>query len=232
MTVLEIRRQLRNFAVHTRVGFAFWKFLRRSSHYVGRQTQIVIDGFPRCGNSFAEAYFESFQEEKVSLAHHAHAAGQILLACDRQLPVILLIREPLSAVASCRHHGEQSVSIRVLLKEYIKFYSAVLPLQDKYVVSDFAQTIGDFGGRIGELNAQFGTKFGYGGAEHAAGERILEAMNSLSMTRMNRTPNYTSNKNYSSDRKAAFARTECDIKNSIELSTLYREAKSLYSLFR
>lgn len=125
---------------------------------VSRKTEIVIEGFPRSGNTFAVVAFRQAQQRKVEIAHHLHAGAQIKRAAKLGLPAIVLIREPSDAVLSVAAK-DQDVSISWALSSYIRFYSAVLPHLDKAVVAPFANVTSDFAGVIRQVNVQYGTNF-------------------------------------------------------------------------
>ena len=67
---------------------------------VNHTTQLVIEGFPRSGNTFSVIAFEHAQREAVRIAHHLHVPAQIIRAARWQIPSIVLIRDPVDAVAS------------------------------------------------------------------------------------------------------------------------------------
>jgi len=121
-------------------------------------TEIVIEGFPRSGNTFATTAFAMAQGRPVAIAHHRHAAAQIIEGVRRRLPCILLIREPEDAVASLlvRH---PVLSPRQALRRYVLFHKAILPCRTGVVVADFARVTGNFSAVIEEVNRRFGTRF-------------------------------------------------------------------------
>jgi hypothetical protein len=132
-------------------------------------TEIVIEGFPRCGNSFAVDAFLAAQGRPVRVAHHLHAAAQIVAGVKRDLPVLLLIRDPdeatvsfkaLQLQASQRDRGQPiATSLRLLFRSYARFYERVWPLRDHLVVGLFDQVTRDLGGLIRRVNARFDTDF-------------------------------------------------------------------------
>src|SRR5918999_5771267 len=63
-----------------------------------RDTEIVIEGFPRSANSFAVAAFARAQGRKPKIAHHVHAPAQVIAAARAGIPAIVLIRNPEEAV--------------------------------------------------------------------------------------------------------------------------------------
>jgi hypothetical protein len=62
----------------------FYNFYRLRPSYrdllVDRRTQIVIEGFPRSGNTFAVVALQQAQRESVRVARHLHMPEQVIRA--------------------------------------------------------------------------------------------------------------------------------------------------------
>lgn len=124
---------------------------------VGDGTEVVIEGYPRCGNTFAVVAFQLAQGKTVEAAHHLHAEAQIVGAVRAGLPTVLLIRDPEQAVVSnARSFG---YPLRTALRDYVVFYRRVLPHHEGFVVADFHDVTTDFGAVIDRVNSRFGTDF-------------------------------------------------------------------------
>src|SRR5579885_65924 len=67
---------------------------------VDENTDVVIEGYMRCGNYFAVYAFEHAQPGRVRIAHHFHAPAQLMVAARLGVPSILLLRHPRDAVLS------------------------------------------------------------------------------------------------------------------------------------
>ncbi len=122
------------------------------------RTEIVIEGYPRSGNTFAKSAFESAQPREVRIAHHLHASAQIVAGVRWGIPVILLLRDPRSAVASYLVRSRH-IPPADALREYIRFHRRVLPFADRIVTASFEQVTGDFGAVIRRVNERYGTQF-------------------------------------------------------------------------
>jgi hypothetical protein len=123
-----------------------------------RDTEVVIEGFPRCGNTFAVIAFLEAQQREVKIAHHLHVPAQIRFSARNGIPTLVLIRDPLEAVSSLIvRHPERTP--KGCLAGYERFYRSILSLKDKFVVSDFKETVNDFGSVTARLNTMFGTSF-------------------------------------------------------------------------
>lgn len=136
---------------------------------VGSDTDIVIEGFPRSGNSFSVRAFEKSQPSEAHVAHHLHSWSQLHYAACRGIPAIVLIRKPDEAVIAACAHAENKQSVpscipeTLLLKSffqyYREFYSPVTRRVDAFVIAPFEQVTSDFGFVVGEVNKKFGSKF-------------------------------------------------------------------------
>lgn len=125
---------------------------------VGPETEIVIEGFPRTGNTFAVFAFQSAQPRPVRIAHHLHAPAQVSVAAGRGLPVVLLIRPPEDAVVSSVMWWPH-VTPADALPAYARFYERLLPLRDACVVASFDEVTHDLGAVIDRVNRRYDRAF-------------------------------------------------------------------------
>jgi hypothetical protein len=125
---------------------------------VTRNSEIVIEGYPRCANSFSVLAFERAQGRKLRIGHHLHAPAQIKLGVRYGLPVLALIREPIGAAASLiTRHPE--ISPDQALRQYVNFYECVQRHADRVVLADFRKVTSDYAQVIEAVNRRFGTQF-------------------------------------------------------------------------
>ena len=194
---------------------------------VDENTQIVIEGFPRSGNTFSVVAFEFAQENDVNIAHHLHAAAQITSAASRNIPAVALIRNPIDAVASLSIR-EPHISIGAGLKEYVRFYSAVLPYKDRVLTITFEQVITDFGKCIEDINEKFGTDFCVFEHTEENVEKVFDLVQSYAIKES--PDNVLDEKKVarpSSDRKEQAKRLKKTLKSK-KYSDLLARAESLY----
>jgi hypothetical protein len=121
-------------------------------------TELVIDGFPRSGNSFAVVAFQLAQPTPCRVSHHIHSAANIIGAGKRGTPVVVTIREPEAAVLSCVIR-EPYVSIRQALAAYIALYERLRTRRQSFLVADFREITTDMGIVTDRVNERFGTSF-------------------------------------------------------------------------
>ena len=132
--------------------------LPESKAPVDRDTDVVIDGFPRSANTFAATAFELVQPSRVRVARHLHVPSQIVAAAKQRIPTMVLIRDPEDAVLSLVVRAP-SLTVEEGLNDYVRFYRRILPYRDRFVVAGFAEVSTDFGRSIRRLNERFGTSF-------------------------------------------------------------------------
>jgi len=131
---------------------------RRHGVPFGPGTDIVIEGFPRTGTTFAVVAFERAQPDPVRVACDVHAPAQLIAAARSAVPALVVIREPQDTVLSfvIRH---QQVSIQQALRGYIRFYTPLIKHLDSLVVGSFEEITTDFGAVIERVNRRFETAF-------------------------------------------------------------------------
>jgi hypothetical protein len=138
--------------------FARHKYPGPSPEVIGRQTELVIDGYTRCATTYAVYALQVAQPFPVRLAHHLHAPAQLIEAARTGVPALVLIREPKEAILS-QLIREPGVALPDALVSYARFYACLLPYREHFVVGDFTEVTGDFGAVVRRLNARFGTSF-------------------------------------------------------------------------
>jgi hypothetical protein len=124
----------------------------------GPDTEIVIEGFPRSANSFAVNAFLYAQGRDVRVAHHLHAAAQVIAAARARVPAVVLLRRPDDAIVSLlqwQPHLRPPHAVR----QYLGFYEPLATWEERFVVATFGQVTEVFGEVIDRVNDRFGTSF-------------------------------------------------------------------------
>jgi hypothetical protein len=132
--------------------------LGRYGEPLSHDTEIVIEGFPRSGNSFAVAAFRRAQARPVSIAHHVHAPGHAIAGIRRGVPALVVIRSPEEAVPEFAT-SKPNLSVSSIIRGYVRFYESLLPFRGSFVVARFEDVLSDFGSVIRRINERFGTSF-------------------------------------------------------------------------
>ena len=149
---------------HPAIYFNLIRLLRTRqdlrTRVVTPDTQLVIEGFPRSGNTFARRAFVMAQSENVDqtrIASHLHVPAQVVQAARWQIPTLVLIRRPRDAVLSFALWNP--ISVDQALRYYISFYETSEKYRAAYVLALFEEITEDFGHVIKRINDKFGTTF-------------------------------------------------------------------------
>jgi len=121
-------------------------------------TALVIEGMPRSGNTFARHAFDLAQPSPVVVSSHVHTPSAVVAAVRRNIPTLVLIRQPLDTVLSLIVAAPH-VGFRAAIDEWIHHYEVLWPLRDQFVVATFDQVTDDFGAVTARVNERFGTAF-------------------------------------------------------------------------
>ncbi|MGH2682389.1 MAG: hypothetical protein ACRDIX_04060 [Actinomycetota bacterium] len=125
---------------------------------VSRNTEIVVEGFPRTGSSFAVAAFRRAQDRPVEVAHHVHAPAQVMAAIRWGIPALVLIRDPEDCVLSLVIRNSD-ITVAKALAGYERFYRPLLPMRERFAAATFDDVVQDFGTVIDRVNERYGTSF-------------------------------------------------------------------------
>lgn len=120
-------------------------------------TDIVIEGYQSCGNTFARKAMEH-ANPGVRIASHSHSWANVARGLRLGKPVVVLLRPPLEAVAS------HAVRMRLddldrELRRYRRFYGRAAAAGDAVVLAPFQVAVDRFGEVISAVNARFATAF-------------------------------------------------------------------------
>ena len=120
-----------------------------------KDTDIVIEGFWRCANHYAVFAFKN-AEKNINIAHHFHASAQIKIAIKKNIPSLVLIRNPFDCIASCLVF-EPNTKPQYFIEYYKQFYTSLMDLRHNFVISDFDETITNFDVVMKKINKKFNT---------------------------------------------------------------------------
>jgi glycosyltransferase involved in cell wall biosynthesis len=137
------------------LSFARRKYPGPSPEVVGRETQLLIDGYTRSASTYAVYGLQLAQEHPVRMAHHLHAAAQVVQAVRWGIPTLVLVREPRGAVLS-QVVREPGVAVRDCLAAYVRYHERLLPYRERLVVADFETVTHNFREVVQQVNTRFG----------------------------------------------------------------------------
>lgn len=156
-----------------------------------QNTDIVIDGFPKCGNSFSEAAFRAILPEQTLLATHCHAPAQILRAVHKNIPTVLLYRQPDDAVASYMDMLQSEKAAKELYIDYRVFYESLLPVLDQLICANFQDMIKSFPNIVWKLNEKFDLELEAPNVDEEFMQKINSIRDQRSALRIGRAPIYS-----------------------------------------
>lgn len=124
---------------------------------VDGDTELVIESYQSCGNTFARKAMEHANPQ-ARIASHSHSWANVARGLRLGKPVVILLRPPLDAVAS------HAVRMRLddldrELRRYHRFFGRVAGVADEVVLAPFEVTSHRFGDVIREVNNRFSTDF-------------------------------------------------------------------------
>jgi len=128
------------------------------------KTRIVIEAFPRSGNSFSVRLFRCANPDidPDTISHHSHIVSNVKHAVKWGIPAVVVIRHPIDAITSnliaMGASGDEFG--RLLARKYRDFYEWVEANRDAVVLLRFEDmTNGRFKRASEQINARFGTDF-------------------------------------------------------------------------
>ncbi|MBU4264374.1 MAG: hypothetical protein KKC76_21205 [Proteobacteria bacterium] len=130
-------------------------FSSRDLHVVDHSTDLVIEGYPRSANTTGVAIFLLVSDNSLRIAHHVHGPAQFLYATRWNIPALLLLRQPLEAVASLLIRYP-ALKPAATLRDYIYFHEPLIAIADQFVVADFQEIVDDPDGVITKVNRKYG----------------------------------------------------------------------------
>jgi len=150
-----IRQSLRRVVAARPAVYLPLRACRRPGTVLDARTDLVIEGAPRCGNTWAEFALRRCRPD-LRLAHHSHAAAHVKRALSRDIPVLVVIRDPDAAVASRLAMGTGAVTVRGAFLDYAAFYEALASWRGPgLLVADFAAVTRAMSRVVAALEARF-----------------------------------------------------------------------------
>jgi len=126
----------------------------------GPDTEIVIEGYPRSGNTFTLDMIRVRQQapramgHEMKIAHHTHRVETLLVGQALGKPLLVLLRWPEDAILSYVIYA--GTGIEAAAQRYVDFYSAALRLDPPPVVVCFETVVSDINRVLAAVNAVTG----------------------------------------------------------------------------
>jgi hypothetical protein len=138
--------------------FRKWLWPAKGAALLDRFTDVVIEGFFRCGNSFAVRAFICAQDAPVRVANRTHAPATVIVAARRRLPILILIRNPVDTVTSLMLKKPFG-TVPQYFNYYTNYYRSIESYRQDFLLADFAEITEDYGSIVQRLNKRFNTAF-------------------------------------------------------------------------
>jgi hypothetical protein len=143
------------------------------SEVVEAHSSLVIEGYQGSGNTFMRLALQA-ANPGIRTASHLHSAAHVRRALQLNVPVVVIVRDPVAAIASFLSRFPV-VDLRQALHDYATFYERLLRDVDRLVVVSFDEARDDFASVVKRINDRFGVSFAYPDlADRAAWDRMTE----------------------------------------------------------
>lgn len=133
---------------------------RRSDTVAGPETEFLLEGYPRCGNTWAEMALRHAATRPVKMAHHSHAAAHVIHGLRLGIPTLVLYRAPDPSVRSLLAMSARNMTALDAYREYVLFYETVLKQsRDKLAFASFEDVTQRIDRVASYLRDRFGLPF-------------------------------------------------------------------------
>lgn len=123
---------------HILPNIVFIFFAKNRDLIVRTDTDIVVEGYPRSGNTYLVALLMSSSKRTLKIARHRHEIGQIRFAIRNKIPIVIVVRKPLDSAVS--FVLRENVSLNFALRYYKYFYGWIMKQNlEKITLFDFSQ---------------------------------------------------------------------------------------------
>lgn len=115
---------------------------------IDSKRDICLEGYPRSANSYVNSLLKVLKPN-LKIGGHTHSIVNLKLAFRNNIPIFILIRKPIDAIASfvlrrneliCKNNKK---NIIFAIEDYKQFYEFVLKNQRKLVILDFDKIINE-----------------------------------------------------------------------------------------
>lgn len=145
---------------------------------------LVVEGFPRSGNTFLSDFIIVSQPAEFRFAHHTHLAENVLLGIDNNIPAIVLIRNPVDAVSSFVIYSDKTIEFA--LNKWERFYSMISGLEAPLLIVSFETIISKPLSILEAANKQFTTDLAIPDSEAVLMEQVKKRITNRSISMANR----------------------------------------------
>jgi len=126
----------------------------RNRTIVDRRSNLLVEGFPRSGNTYVVAWL-TLARPTLRIASHVHHAAHVRRAQQLGVPALIVMRHPRDAVLS-NLVFDPSSGARRLIEDWIDFYDETALARAGTVVVTFEAATSDMPGVLARLERSTG----------------------------------------------------------------------------
>ena len=157
-----------------------------TSRQITGSTDLVIEGFPRSGNTFTTFAIEDASSHELTIASHVHQPSQIKLALARRLPTVLVVRDPVSALASYLVYDHR-FSASEVIGEYCSYHRELVPYAERLLVCEFDEVTSHISSVIRRINLRYSLRIPPFDEDPSNVERVLAQIERQAQTGSSRS---------------------------------------------
>lgn len=140
---VDIRNKLRYLLGRNQRTIQLYKLKKKNRPLIiNPKHNICIEGYPRSANTFAVLLVEQCTVNDLQIAHHMHTPSQLIFAQKRNIPSVLVIRNPIDAVIS-NVLREKGMSLATALNWYIDFHKRIIDFKGKLIIWPFEKIVSE-----------------------------------------------------------------------------------------
>lgn len=209
---------------------AYCAVLRRRVHdvqVVRARSDLVLEGFPRSANSFLRESLLAVGPD-LEIASHVHQAPHVRRGVELGVPVVVVVREPLPAVASMLLR-EPERRAEDLLRWYVRFHAGVWPVVERVSLVGFRAATARLPDVMAGIGHQVGRTLAPAGDDHDA--RVFARLEQVDRERLGSADEHHVARPSAARNESAATIREA-LRASVPLQHLVREAEDWYARFR
>ena len=143
----------------------------KCAYLATKNTDIVVEGFQRSGNTLAYHVVSELEPNKI-IAHHTHSIINLKIASKYNIPLLVVIRNPLDSLVSATiyraviSNSSYRESFEVAYNDYVQFYKVLskLKLNSNQICVEFEYMLNHGADLVEFLNLIWSRKNGLSGA--------------------------------------------------------------------
>lgn len=105
-----------------------------------KKHDLIIESFPRSGNSFLFHLIEASSSTKLRIGHHLHSAQHVHFGIKYNIPSVVIIRKPEDAIISYAIF-QPLYTFNQIFKYYLLFYNCLRSVKNQIIIVKFDNLI-------------------------------------------------------------------------------------------